>query len=80
MSGWRAEDAVGDGVHVARYTGAHLARSEETAVLRGCSAQSVDLCSGPPAHQARVEELAEGLHVELLVRLEVRQRVVATDR
>ena len=75
-----AEDAVADRVELARHPGPDLSRPQQPAVLGGRGPQLVDVRARPPADEAGVQQLAERLDVELLVGLEVVDRVLVAGR
>ena len=68
------------GVELAGHPGPDLARPEQPAVLGGRGAQLVDVGARPAADEAGVQQLAERLDVEALVRLEVVDGVLVAGR
>ena len=75
-----AQDAVADGVELARHPGPDLPWPEQPAVLGGCGPELVDVRAGPAADEAGVQQLAERVDVEALVRLQVVDRVLVPGR
>ena len=75
-----AQDAVADGVELARHPGPDLPWPQQPAVLGGCGPELVDVGARPATDEARVQQLAERVDVETLVRLEVVDRVLVPGR
>src|SRR5690606_3709415 len=59
----RLQDAIAHQVDVAQDARADLARTQEVTVLGRRRPQAVDVATGPAAHEARVQQLAQRLDV-----------------